>query len=129
MNIPRQPFVGLALTAALGIVAGDFFPLAEFQWPIWAASLSTLALALLWKPQTTLSYALVALGFFVLHNFRTHNTIGLRLADELTERERVVNAVGFVTSEPKIAPNGFATFLFELESIDFGGKTEPTTAR
>src|SRR5256714_1214693 len=128
MNIPRQPFVGLALMAALGIVAGDFFPVPEFQWPIWAAGAVALALALLWKPQIALTYALVALGFFLLHNFRTRDTIGLRLAAELTERPRVVNAVGFVKSEPKIAPNGFATFLFELESIEFGGKTEPAIA-
>src|SRR5438105_15808497 len=98
MNIPRQPFVGLALMAGLGIVAGDFFPVPEFQWPIWAAGVVALALALLWKPQIALTYALVALGFFLLHNFRTRDTIGLRLAAELTERPRVVNAVGFNNS-------------------------------
>src|SRR3989440_12742829 len=128
MNIPRQPFVGLALMAALGIVAGDFFPVPEFQWPIWAAGLVVLALALLWKPQIALTYALVALGFFLLHNFRTRDTIGLRLAAELTEGPRVVNAIGCVTSEPKIAPNGFATFLFKLKSIEFEGATRSTTA-
>jgi ComEC/Rec2-related protein len=47
---------------------------------------------------------------------------------DLSERPRVVNAVGFVRSEPKIAPNGFATFLFKLESIEFEGKARPTQA-
>ena len=31
-------------------------------------------------------------------------------------------------SEPKLAPNGFATFLFKLRSIEFEGKTLPTDA-
>jgi hypothetical protein len=64
----------------------------------------------------------------LLHNFRTGDTAGLRLATDLGERPRVVSAIGFITSEPKVAPNGFATFLFKLESIEFEGKTRPTNA-
>src|SRR4029077_5533268 len=70
----------------------------------------------------------VGSAFFLLHNFRTGDTAGLKLAAELTERARTVRAIGVVVSEPKIAPNGFATFLLQLESIEFEGKTEPTDA-
>ena len=128
MNIPRQPFVGLALMAALGIVIADFVPVAESYWLIWAVGFISVALAVFWKPNTALTYSLVVCGFFLIHNFRTRDTAGLRLAADLSERPRVVNAIGFVTSEPKIAPNGFATFLFKLESIELEGETRPTTA-
>src|SRR5262245_46339961 len=104
MNIPRQPFVGLALTAALGIVIADFVPVPESV--IWAAGFISVALAVFWKPNTALTYSLVVCGFFLIHNFRTRDTAGLRLVADLSERPRVVNAIGFVTSEPKIAPNG-----------------------
>ena len=128
MNLPRQPFVGLALVAALGIVIADLFPAPEFQWPIWAIGFLVIALALFWEPHMVATYALVAVGFFLLHNFRTRDTGGLRLAAELTERPRVVNVTGCVTSEPKIAPNGFATFLFKLKSVEFEGTQRSTTA-
>jgi competence protein ComEC len=128
MNLPRQPFVGLALMAALGIVVGDFVPIPEFQWSLWAIGFILIALGLFWRPNTVSTYALIASAFFLIHNFKTRDTSGLRLARELTERPRVVNAIGFVTSEPKVVPNGFATFLFQLESIEFQGETRSTTA-
>jgi len=128
MNLPRQPFVGLALVAALGIVIADFFPVPEFQWLIWAVGFLAIALASFWEPHMVVTYALVAVGFFLLHNLRTRDTGGLRLSTELTERPRVVNAIGCVTSEPKIAPSGFASFLFKLKSIEFEGATKSTTA-
>src|SRR6266536_329193 len=128
MNIPRQPFVGLALMAALGIVVADFFPIPPPHW--WAGSITfaLLAIALFCRPNLTSTYFLVGCGFFLLHNFRIGDTSGLQLATDLSDRPRVVNAVGFVTSEPKVAPNGFATFLFRLESIEFDGKTRPAHA-
>ena len=128
MNLPRQPFVGLGLVAALGIAIADFSPVPEFQWPIWALGFLVIAPVLFWEPQIVVTYAFVAIGFFLLHNFRTHDTDGLRLAAELTERPRIVNAIGCVSSEPKIGSNGFATFLFKLQSIEFEGATRSTTA-
>src|SRR5947199_3562215 len=128
MSIPRQPFVGLALMAAIGIVVADFFPIATRDWLLAGAIFATLAIPLFLWPKFGSTYLLVGAGFFLLHNFRTDDTPGLRLAADLSERPRVVTAVGFVTSEPKVAPNGFATFLFKLESIEFEGKTRPTNA-
>ncbi|HEY6071790.1 MAG TPA: ComEC/Rec2 family competence protein [Chthoniobacterales bacterium] len=128
MNIPRQPFVGLALMAAIGIVFADFVPVPEFQWLRWVLGFVSIALVLFWKPNTVLTYLLVSCGFFLIHNFRTRDTAGLWLANTLTERPRVVTATGFVNSEPKIAPNGFATFLFKLESIELESETRSTSA-
>lgn len=128
MNIPRQPFIGLALMAALGIVVADFFPIAASRWWFAAIAFALLAIPLFSWPNLTSTYLLVGCGFFLLHNCRIGDTVGLQLAADLSDRPRVVNAVGFVTSEPKVAPNGFASFLFNLESIQFEGKTRPTYA-
>src|SRR5438552_4574475 len=128
MNTPRQPFVGLALVAVLGITVADFFPIAVSHWWTVAIVFALLAIPLFVWPTLGSTYLFIGAGFFVLHNFRTGDTTGLQLAIDLSERPRVVNAVGFVTSEPKIAPNEFATFLFKLESIEFEGKTRPSHA-
>ena len=50
------------------------------------------------------------------------------LPGQLGERPRVVGATGLVVSEPKIASNGFATFLLKLKSIEFESKNQPTSA-
>ena len=101
MNTPRQPFVGLALMAALGIVVADFFPIAAPYW--WLASLAFVlfAIPLFCWPNLGSTYLLVGAGFFFLHNFRTGDTSGLRLAMDLSERPRVVSAIGFVRSEER----------------------------
>jgi competence protein ComEC len=128
MKTPRQPFVGLALMAALGIVVADFCPIPASRWWLSAITFVLLAIALFCWPNLTSTYLLVGCGFFLLHNFRIGDTAGLQLAADLSERPRAVSAVGFVTSEPKVAPNGFATFLFRLESIEFEGRTKSANA-
>ena len=128
MSTPRQPFVGLALMAALGIIIADLFPIGASQWWLATIAFAFVTVPLFYWPNLGLTYVLVGVGFFLLHNFRTGDTAGLQLAADLSERPRVVNAVGFVTSEPKVASNGFATFLFKLESIEFEAKTRPTHA-
>jgi len=105
-----------------------FFPIAASQWWLRAIIFAVLAIPLLCWPNLTSTYLLVGCGFFLLYNFRIGDTAGLRLATDLSDRPRAANAVGFVTSEPKVAPNGFATFLFKLESIEFDGKTRPPHA-
>ena len=108
MNIPRQPFVGLALMAAIGIVVADYFPIATTNWLLAGAILSALAIAVFSWPKVRSTYLLVGAGFFLLHNFRSGDTSGLRLASDLTERPRVVRAAGVVRSEPKMGTNGLA---------------------
>ena len=128
MNLPRQPFVGLAMMAAAGIIAADFIPIPAFQWVVWTIGFVLFAAVLFWEPNLVLTYLLVGAGFFLIHNFRFFDTAGLRLASDLTERPRIVTAIGFVTSEPKVVSNGFATFLFKLESIEFEGAARSTSA-
>lgn len=128
MRFPRQPFVGLALVAGVGIVLADVVPLPEPQWSNWAWTFVLVAFFLFWKPNTAVVYLLVGCGFFLIHSFRTHDTVGLRLALELTERPRIITATGAVTSEPKTASSGVVSFLFQLESIEVEGRTISTTA-
>jgi ComEC/Rec2-related protein len=79
-------------------------------------------------PRLIATYVIVGAGFFLLHGLRTNDTEGQRLAAELGDRPRVVTATGFVISEPKIAPSGFATFLLKLESVQLEGRQQSTRA-
>ncbi len=128
MNVPRQPFVGLALAAGIGIFVADYLPLSVSAWP--AAGIVfflSACLIFLW-PRAGLAYLIVTGGFFLLHNFRTEDTPGLRLATELGTRARTIRATGIVATEPKIAASGLTSFLFNLESIEFEGRTESSDA-
>src|ERR1700758_142979 len=125
---PRQPFVGLALIAAVGIIVAELVPLAPTALISAAIILGIcIVLALCW-PNLTATYLIVAAGFFLLHKFATTCTAGQQLVDKLGERPRVVTAVGCVITEPKIASSGFAIFLLKLKSIEFEGKNESTHA-
>src|SRR6516165_5150717 len=129
LSAPRQPFVGLALMAATGIAVAEIVPLRSTELMLAAILLATCIVVALCWPKLATTYLIVAAGFFLLHRFAITNTAGQQLADKLGERPRVVTVVGCVTTEPKkIAPSGFATFLLKLRSIEFEGKTEPTSA-
>ena len=86
MNIPRQPFVGLALMAAFGIVVADFFPIAASRWWFAAIAFALLTIPLCCWPNLGSTYLLVGCGFFLLHNFRIGDTAGLQLATDLSDR-------------------------------------------
>ena len=128
LSVPRQPFVGLTIAAAVGIVCADFFAIPQ------SALLSAIllmivgALSLLFWPRLFLIYLFVGSGFFLIHSFRQKESEGLWLASRLSERSRVVIVSGSVVSEPKVATNGFASFLLKLKSIELEGKRERTSA-
>lgn len=126
-KLPRQPFVGLAIMAASGIILADYFPAPTPFW-FWAIALFAICGATLccW-PKLSLTYATVGIAFFLLHGFQVQDTPGLRLGALLGERPRTISIAGVVTSEPKSAANG-STFLFKLESIEFEGNSVPTSA-
>jgi competence protein ComEC len=128
LSTARQPFIGLALIAAAGIIAAEIFPLSPAALTAAAIILAVCTLILLCWPRLFATYLIVAAGFFFLHNLATTNTTGQQLARELGERPRVVTAIGCVITEPKIGPSGFATFLLKLRSVEFEGKKEPTSA-
>src|SRR5215831_8321357 len=128
LSAPRQPFVGLTLMAATGIIVAEIVPLAPAALISAAIVLGICILITLCWPKLPATYLIVAAGFFLLHKFATTNTAGQQLANKLGERPRVVTAVGCAITEPKIAPNGFATFLLKLKSIELEGKNESTHA-
>jgi competence protein ComEC len=128
LSVPRQPFVGLSLMAALGIIVADVFPLSGAALAVLTMILAIGVVIVGWRPTLLVTYAIVGIGFFLLHNLETSNTEGQQLADELGGRPRVVTATGCVITEPKIAPSGFATFLLRLKSIEFEGQNQSTHA-
>src|SRR6266446_7959220 len=128
LGAPRQPFVGLALMAAVGIIGAELVPVGLTALISAAVVLGICILIALCWPKLAATYLIVAAGFFLLHKFATTNTAGQQLADKLGERPRVLTAIGCVISEPKIAPSGFATFLLKLESIEFEGREQSTHA-
>jgi competence protein ComEC len=128
LSPPRQPFVGLALTAATGIIVAELVPVRSTVLILAAIVLGICILIALCWPKLGVTYLIVAAGFFLVHKFATTNTAGQQLAGKLDERPRVVTAVGCVITVPKIAPSGFATFLLKLRSLEFEGKTESTHA-
>src|SRR5438552_8215872 len=125
---PRQPFFGLALMAAAGIIGAELVPLTPTALISAAGVLGICTLIALCWPKLAATYLIVAAGFFLLHKFAITNTAGQQLADKLGERPRVVTVIGCVITEPKIAPSGFATFLLELRSIELEGKNESAHA-
>src|SRR5881394_134568 len=128
LGAPRQPFVGLALMAAVGIIVAEFVPVRSTVLTLAAIVLAICILVAFCRPKLAATYLVVAFGFFLLHKFATTNTAGQQLADKLGERPRVVTAVGCVINEPKIVPSGFATFLLKLNSIEFEGRKQFTGA-
>jgi competence protein ComEC len=128
LNAPRQPFVGLSLMAAIGIIMADVFPLSGATLTALTIILAIGIVIVAWRPTVFVTYAIVGIGFCLLHNLETSNTEGHQLADELGGRPRVVSATGYVITEPKIAPSGFATFLLRLKSIEFEGQKQSTYA-
>ena len=128
LGAPRQPFVGLALLAAAGIIAAEIFPLPPAALTAATIILAVCILILACWPRLFATYLMVAAGFFLLHNLTTTNTAGQQLAAELGERPRIVTATGCVITEPKIGPSGFAAFLFKLRSVEFGGIKKSTSA-
>src|SRR6266513_1163940 len=128
LSMPRQPFVGLAIMAAMGIILAEVFPLSSVALTAAAIIILIVFCAVLRWPRLAVTYAIVGAGFFLLHGLRTENTEGQQLAAELGNRPRVVTATGCVISEPKIASSGFATFLLKLKSIELEGRKQSAHA-
>ena len=128
LSAPRHPFVGLAGMAAMGILVAEFLPLSALALSVITIVVGVCAIVLLFWPRLVATYLVVWSSFFLLHNFQTSNTEGQRIAAQLANRARAITATGHVSSEPKIAPNGFATFLLKLESIELEDSEELTDA-
>ena len=124
-SAPRQPFVGLALSAVAGIAAADIFPPARIAVPVAVATSALFAFA--W-PGSKRTYILIAVCFFVLHSFHVEDSPGLELAQKLGDVPRATNATGLVVSEARTTANGMATFLLRLHAISVDGTEEKSHA-
>jgi competence protein ComEC len=123
---PRQPFVGLALSAMTGIVIADSWPNTSLVLGALIAASAVIA----WFCRRSLPvYAVVALGFVSLHSVRTTNTHGLALARALGDEPVPVSVCGSVISEPKNSGRGSASFLLQAESIEIDGASRPCRAK
>src|SRR4051812_5094636 len=93
---PRQPFIGLALSAVLGILVAD-------RWqtpPLLAFGFVALgALAIFLRPSTLTAWLLCGLVFFQLHTLRYYGSEARELARTFARGPRVVRVTGIVWSE------------------------------
>lgn len=120
----RQPFIGIALAALIGILIADAAP-----HPIGGmVALILGALIAFLRKSSLATYAFVAACFFFLHSLRETHSPGLRLAQELGETPQALAATGVVVSEPTASARGTASFLFQLASITLDGQTRPSDA-
>lgn len=122
---PRQPFIGLAIAASVGILLADSWPRPDAVVIVAVAICAAVALLSRASPAV---YLLVAGAFFLLHGLRINDSPGIRLARELGNEPRPVTVVGFVVSEPKISARGLSSFLFRLDSIEHEGRALATNA-
>jgi competence protein ComEC len=122
---PRQPFLGLAISAMIGIVLADWWPNTS---PTSAVVLGSTAAAAWFSRRSFAVYAVVGLSFFFLHSLRTTETHGLALAHALGEEPVPVTVRGAVISEPKTSERGGASFLLQAESIEIDGEARPCRA-
>src|SRR6478672_7319322 len=124
--LPRQPFLGLAISAALGILAADNWPQCSM---IVVAVMGVVAVAAWIARSSLIVYALVAAGFFFLHSARTLGSPGTQLARALGEEPRPVTLRGAVITEPKISGRGTASFLLQAASIEIDGEAHAMSAK
>jgi competence protein ComEC len=123
---PRQPFLGLAISAMVGILVADRWPNCSVRVATAIAVLSVVA----WLSRRSLAlYALVVGGFFFLHSARTTETPGLVTARLLGDAPRPITVHGAVVTEPKVSERGSASFLLEAQTIEVDGEVRPCRAK
>lgn len=121
---PRQPFVGFAGAALLGILAAEW--LARDAPVLWLAALFA---GWAWRRRASWPvYFCAALVFYHLHYLRLTTGPGRELARS-TGEERIAFAVrGTVASEPTVSPRGMASFRFRLWEYERDGKWHASRA-
>jgi competence protein ComEC len=122
---PRQPFIGLAIAASVGILLADSWPGPDSVVIVAVAICAAVAFL---SGNSAVVYLLVAAAFFLLHSLRITDSPGIRLARELGSEPRPVTAVGSVVSEPRISARGLSSFLLRLDWIEHEGRVLATNA-
>jgi len=120
---PRQPFIGLAFAAVLGVFAADHWP-ASPTLALGGTALGVLAVLL--RPGAFTSWLLCGLTFFELHTFRHFGSEARRLAEVFSAGPRVVRATGIVWNEPEPPVTASRTitarFLLKSEALEMAGE-------
>ena len=122
---PRQPFIGLGLSAIAGILLAE----------LWPAPLSGLVLLLIaaiwaWKLRRwELVHLCVTLAFFAGHSLRQTESPGRRFANQLGNEPQALAVQGTVVSEPRISARGTASFQLRLRWYERDGERHPSHAR
>src|SRR3982751_5180780 len=123
---PRQPFLGLAISAMTGILLADSWPNLSLTVAVAVAATAVVA----WFSRRSLAlYAFVGLAFFLLHSLRSTGTPGLSLAGALGKEPVPITVRGAVITEPKISERDTASFLLAAESVELDGVTRPCRAK
>ena len=125
---PRQPLVGLALGAVLGILGADYWHIP----PIGSGSILLCGLlGLLFRPSTAGCSIFCAGVFFFLHSLAIQQVPGRTLAQALVDHPRVIQAKGIVWNEPQTptfwSRHITARFRLRLESIRLGDHTSSSS--
>lgn len=123
---PRQPFLGVAISATAGILIADNWPRYSL---IVAMVLAAIAIAGWFLRRSLVTYAFVAVGFFFLHSVRTTDTVGQRLARAVGDEPRPITVRGTVITEPKTSERGYASFLLKAEEIEIDGESHSCSAK
>ena len=123
-RLPRQPFVGVALAAIVGIAVADRAP----QFSVGVALVVLLARVALLRRSSGWTHAFVIASFFAIHSLRQTDSPGLRLARELGSAPVALAARGVVVSEPKLSARGTASFQFAVHTIVRDGQTQRVDA-
>ena len=121
----RQPFLGLAMAAAFGILAADQFPTVNLL--VLGIAIGGALVCLRW-PFAPLVFAVACAGFFCLHSSRILRTSADALAHWAGNEVRVASVRGTVTTEPKTEASGMATFLLRLKDARVDNQIFETSA-
>ncbi|MBA2269808.1 MAG: ComEC/Rec2 family competence protein [Chthoniobacterales bacterium] len=115
---PRQPFIGIAIAALVGIFIADQLPQAGLGVGLMAAS----AAIAVWRRSSSATYVFVAASFFALHSTRQTYSAAVALERELGLQPQAITARGVVVTEPKVSERGTSSFLLRLASIQQGNR-------
>jgi ComEC/Rec2-related protein len=121
---PRQPFIGMALAAIVGVFAAD-----RFTYPALGLLLMFAAAVVALRRRSAIAtYCVVAAAFFSLQAIRQSESAGQRLRKELGDNPVALAAGGIVVSEPKLSTRGMSSFHFRLHWTERDGVRKPSNA-
>ncbi|MFL6594433.1 MAG: ComEC/Rec2 family competence protein [Chthoniobacterales bacterium] len=121
---PRQPLIGVAFAAMLGIALADLLPHATIGFTLIVICASLVLI----RKRSLPTYLFVAACFFTVHALRLTNAPGATLARELGSAPQAIAVRGIVVSEPKKSVRGMNSFLLRANTMTRDGIEHPCHA-